>query len=126
MPQEIQTRQTLEGRLRTNPNDRATMIGLATLVATKREYELGQDLLDRAAIGITGDDHCASLLRKMAIAHVAVWKVGSHTLRLPHHRRGYLRTLGLTNAFTMELLDRGDFFFAAHPLNRRFAKARRF
>lgn len=71
---EAQARQSLEQRLRQRPGDRETMINLATLLASKRELNEASNLLMNATVGINNDKNCASLLRKLAAAKLAMWR----------------------------------------------------
>jgi tetratricopeptide (TPR) repeat protein len=72
--QEAELRQRLEQSLRENPADRAGMISLGTLLATKGEFGEAKDLLQRGSIGMANDPSAFELLRKLGIAHVALWK----------------------------------------------------
>lgn len=71
---ESRQRQKLEQRMRERPRDNAIVIALATLLAAKNNPERAQALIDRAAVAVPNDEHCAVLLRKLAIAHIALWK----------------------------------------------------
>jgi tetratricopeptide (TPR) repeat protein len=109
---EAQARQSLEQRLRQRPGDRDTMITLATLLATKLELAEAANLLMNAAVGINNDKNCASLLRKLASAKLAMWR----GMRRSETNSLYINTTTERKGLAYEAV---DFFEQAicHPEN---------
>lgn len=85
---ETALRQKLEQRMREKPKDCAITISLATLFAAKNNPERAQALIDRAAVHVPTDEHAAVLLRKLAIAHIALWKADRQKPGNPEYVNG--------------------------------------
>ena len=115
---EVQLRQSLEQRLRSKPGDRATMIALATLLATKEEFGEALDLLQRGAIGMANDLSAHELYRKIGIGYVAVWK--SMRAEPSNHA-----SINCSDARKTHLSESASFFELgmAYPENRDFPAA---